>query len=187
MNGTKELDFGELVASNSGQSGNPRGKNVGNEVLPGQAASRCRSVRIGRILDPRPDRELDYTLALSIAESARTIGFLHPIAVRKVQTERKGRIRTKTVLVAGAHRLAAARHLGHERIDCLFVSNDDDTSVQLVQVGEDLFRKHLTVLRRAELVTKCGGTIEQFVPCGFHSCVPKSTELFRLVLVDASP
>jgi ParB family transcriptional regulator, chromosome partitioning protein len=105
---------------------------------------------VSRILDPNPDRELDDTLVFSIAESARTIGFLHPIAVRKGQVEGKSR----TVLVAGAHRLAAARHLGYERIECVFVDYGDDTSVQLVQVGEDLFRKHVTVLRHAELVAK---------------------------------
>jgi hypothetical protein len=59
-----------------------------------------------------------------------------------------------TVLVAGAHRLAAARHLSYERIKCVYIDYDDETSVQLVQVGEDLFRKHVTVLRQAEQVTK---------------------------------
>jgi ParB-like chromosome segregation protein Spo0J len=154
MKGTKELDFGESAASSTGQSNNARRKNGSNQALPGQAADRCRSVRISKILDPQPDRELDYTLVFSIAESARTIGFLHPMAVRKVQIERRGKLRTKTVLLAGAHRLAAARRLGYERIDCIYVEYDDDTSVQLVQVGEDLFRKQVTVLRRAELVTK---------------------------------
>jgi ParB-like chromosome segregation protein Spo0J len=58
------------------------------------------------------------------------------------------------VLVAGAHRLAAARHLGYERIHCEFIYYNDDITAQLVQVGEDLYRKHVTVLRHAELVTR---------------------------------
>ena len=99
-------------------------------------------------------RELDWALVFSITESARTIGFLHPIAVREHQIERKGKLRTKTVLVAGAHRLAAARRLSYERIDCIYIDYNDDTTVKLVQIGEDLFRKQLTVLRHAELLTK---------------------------------
>ena len=158
MKGTKELDFGELD-TNTQERGDDRAsdahKNNGDiGALPGQAVDRCKSVRISKILDPEPDRELDYALVFSIAESARTIGLLHPIAVRKLQIERKGKLRTKTVLVAGAHRLAAARHLGYERIQCIYLDYDDDVSVELVQIGEDLFRKHVTVLRHAELVAK---------------------------------
>jgi ParB-like chromosome segregation protein Spo0J len=79
---------------------------------------------------------------------------LQPIAVREQKIERKGKLRIRIVLVAGAHRLAAARHLQYERVDCIYVDFEDEASVQLVQIGEDLFRKHLTVLRQAELVTK---------------------------------
>ena len=68
------------------------------------------------------------------AESARTIGFLHPIAVRKVQIKKRSKLRTEIVLVAGAYRLEAARYLGHERIECKFVYYDDDPSVQSVQI-----------------------------------------------------
>jgi ParB-like nuclease domain len=158
MKGTRELDFGELDAA-SRERGDDRAldirtKNGGNQTLPGQAADHCRLLRVRKILDPEPDRELDHDLVCSIAESVRTIGFLHPIAVRKVQIEKKSRLRTKIVLVAGAHRLEAARYLGHEFIECKFVHYDDDPSVQLVQIGEDLFRKQLTVLRQSELLTK---------------------------------
>jgi ParB-like chromosome segregation protein Spo0J len=154
-----ELDLGEVsnARQDDGRASDPsrtRDHASKNAGLPGQEADRCRSIRLSKILDPEPDRQLDWALVFSIAESARTIGFLHPIAVRKVQIKRKSKFRTKTVLVAGAHRLAAAHYLVHERIDCRYVDNDDATSVQLVQIGEDLFRKQLTVLQQAELVTK---------------------------------
>jgi ParB-like chromosome segregation protein Spo0J len=159
MRRTKELDFGETVASSARQSDNDRPSDAsrtrdyarGKAALPGQAVDRCRSVRLRKILDPEPDRQLDGALVCSIAESARTIGFLHPVAVRKVQGSK---LRIRTVLVAGAHRLAAARHLGYERIQCIYLDYADDVSVELVQIGEDLFRKHVTVLRHAELVAK---------------------------------
>lgn len=130
----------------------PGTKNDGNKEQPGEY--RCKSLPIGKILDPEPDRELDHDVVSSMVKSARTIGILHPIAVRKIQTKRKGKLRTKTVLVAGAHRLEAARCLRYERIDCIYIDYDDDTTVKLVQIGEDLFRKHLTILRGAELFAK---------------------------------
>jgi ParB-like nuclease domain len=155
MKGTKdlELDFGELVDGNDPAS-DARKDRGRDKVLPGQAVHRCKSVRVSKILDPEPDRELDWALVFSITESARTIGFLHPIAVREHHIERKGKLQTKTVLVAGAHRLAAARRLDYERIDCIYIEYHDDTTVKLVQIGEDLFRKQLTVLRHAELLTE---------------------------------
>jgi ParB family chromosome partitioning protein len=103
---------------------------------------------------PESDRKLDHDLACSIAESARIVGFIQPIAVRKVKVERGSKVRMKIAVIAGAHRLQAARLLGHERIDCKFIENDDETFAQLVQIGEQLFRKHLTVLSQSELVMK---------------------------------
>jgi hypothetical protein len=87
MRRTKVLDLGETLDSSTRPSDNrasdasatrdqARGKN--GPALPGQAVDRCRSVRVRKILDPEPDRELDWALVFSIAESARTIGFLLP-------------------------------------------------------------------------------------------------------------
>jgi ParB-like chromosome segregation protein Spo0J len=153
MRRTKELEL-DLGEASTARPDDDRASDRKKADLPGREADRCRSIRLSRILDPEPDRELDWALVSSIAESARTIGLLHPIAVREVQIKRKSKTRTKTVLVAGAHRLEAARHLGYERIQCLFLDYNDDSTAQVVQVGENLFRKHLTVLRHAELITK---------------------------------
>jgi ParB-like chromosome segregation protein Spo0J len=112
-----------------------------------------RSVRVRNIIDPKRDRELDHDQVCAIAESANIIGFLHPIAVRSVEVKKGSKVRKKTVLVAGALRLEAAKFLQHERIDCIYVDGDE-TFVQLVQIGEDLFRKHITVLRQSELLAK---------------------------------
>jgi ParB-like chromosome segregation protein Spo0J len=122
-------------------------------ALPGQAAHRYRSVRVDRIIDPERDRKLDHDHVCAIAESAEIIGFLHPIAVRSVEIKKGSKVRTKTVLVAGALRLEAARFLDRDRIDCIYVDGDE-TFVQLVQIGEDLFRKQITVLRRSELLAQ---------------------------------
>lgn len=111
------------------------------------------SIRVKKVIDPVRDRELDHDLVCAIAESAKITGIIHPIAVRRVSVDNGSEVRHRTVLVAGAHRLAAAGFLSHDRIPCRYVEGDDEF-VQLVQLSEDLFRKHLTVLRRSELLAK---------------------------------
>jgi len=82
MKPTKELDFGELDSDTqerrSPRASDAHSNNAGNRTLPGQAVDRCKSVCISKILDPEPDRELDYALVFGIAESARTVGSFIP-------------------------------------------------------------------------------------------------------------
>ena len=110
-----------------------------------------KAIKVNKIVDAGDDADFDHYLACEIANSARIVGIIQPIAVRRVQFERDGETRSKIALIAGRHRLAAAGYLGLERIDCVFVESADDAFVRQVQVAEDLFRKHLTVLRSAEL------------------------------------
>ena len=57
------------------------------------------------------------------------------------------------VLIAGHHRLAAAKLLGWERIDCV-VMRGDKIDRQLWRTAENLYRADLTKLQRAEGVNK---------------------------------
>lgn len=102
------------------------------------------------IVVPDGRGELDYELVFQIQESfAFTNGEpLSPIIVRYV-TGRKGKVRE---LVCGAHRLGAVRGAGLKFIDCLVVDADDEQAT-LLWHGEDLFRKQLSVLRKAEVLT----------------------------------
>jgi ParB-like chromosome segregation protein Spo0J len=107
-------------------------------------------IRVKKILLPKSDAQLDEKTVAGIAESIQVFGQLHPIAVRRV-TERQedGETTEKIVLVAGAHRLEAVKRLGRKKIPCSYVEGDE-TDAQLVQLGENLWRKTLTVLRHAE-------------------------------------
>jgi ParB-like chromosome segregation protein Spo0J len=116
--------------------------------------SKYGTVRVDRILTLPIHDQLDENVVSSIAESFPLSGGgpINPITVRRVGAKQDG-VKVKTVLVAGAHRLAAARCSGMKRIDCTFFEGDENDA-RIVQIEEDLFRKHLTVLQHAELLAE---------------------------------
>lgn len=107
-------------------------------------------INVKNILLPKSDDELDERIVAAIAESILLFGLLHPIAVRSITEEQEdGETAEKGVLVAGAHRLEAMKRIGRKKIPCYYVQGDE-IDAQLVRLGEDLWRKNLTVLRQAE-------------------------------------
>src|SRR5262249_49378835 len=56
-------------------------------------------------------------------------------------------------LVAGAHRLAAAKALGWKKIDC-FVVDFDDANVELWEIDENLMRSELDAAEHARLTKR---------------------------------
>jgi len=63
------------------------------------------------------------------------------------------------VLVTGAHRLAAAKKLGWERIDCVEIDNDDITA-ELWELSENLHRLDLTKEQRDEHIRRYAELLE---------------------------
>jgi hypothetical protein len=112
-------------------------------------------VRVDRVLTLPVHDELDDDVVNSIAESFPLAGggLINPITVRRVREQEDGEEVVKTVLVAGAHRLEAARRAGMKHINCTFFEGDE-TEARIVQIEENLFRRDLTVLQRAELLAE---------------------------------
>jgi ParB-like chromosome segregation protein Spo0J len=81
-----------------------------------------------------------------IAESMKKIGLRTPPSVRK-------RDNGDIELVAGLHRLEAAKSLGWKQIDCI-VMKGGKIQRQLWTIAENLHRSDLTALQRAEHVAK---------------------------------
>src|SRR5262249_41633707 len=90
-----------------------------------------------------------------------------PITIREVNRDRTDAI-TGASLIAGAHRLEAARSLGWSEIDA-FVLDGDEVEARLWEIAENLHRKELTALQRAELVSdwvavankRCGQVVQK--------------------------
>jgi ParB family chromosome partitioning protein len=111
-------------------------------------------VRIEKIRSPHSDDGLDQDLVSSIAESMQVHGQVSPIVVRRViEQRRNGGESARIALVAGGHRLQAAKLIGQEKIACVYLEGDE-TAARIVQIAENLFRKDLTVLKRAEMLTE---------------------------------
>lgn len=86
-------------------------------------------------------RKLNDDKVNSLVESFKAIGQLQPITVAR----ENGGYR----LIAGLHRIEAARSLGWEAIEAT-VFDGDDVELELAEIDENLMRNDLTVLEQGE-------------------------------------
>ena len=101
-------------------------------------------------------RHLDAAKVENIAASMAELGLQQPISI---WASEDGAV---VELVAGAHRVEAAKKLGWEKIDCIFVDMDD-LDRQLWQIDENLIRADLTDLERAQHTAKRAEVVRQKV------------------------
>ena len=94
-------------------------------------------------------RALSNDAVERLAKSMAEIGLRHPVSVRIVDEMMvDGELTAGVpVLVAGAHRLAAAKALGWDRIECIEV-DDDAITAELWELAENLHRLDLTKEQR---------------------------------------
>jgi len=86
-------------------------------------------------------RKLDENKVRTIADSFAAIGQLQPITVVRYD----GMYR----LVAGLHRLEAAKRIGWQTIEAT-IFDGDEVEVELAEIDENLMRNDLTVLEQGE-------------------------------------
>ena len=106
-------------------------------------------------------REVDDEVVKRLAESMDRIGLQNPIQVRHnfgidPDTGEYERDLDKGgfALVAGAHRVEAARRLGWGRIEAFVLDDPSPDELALVEVDENLVRSELTPLDRGRFVAK---------------------------------
>jgi hypothetical protein len=91
-------------------------------------------------------RPIDKAAVERLAESMKAIGLQTPISIWADDKDRP-------VLVAGHHRLEAARALGWEQIECCFVAMDADDRRRW-EIAENLHRAELTVQQRSDQIAE---------------------------------
>ena len=108
-------------------------------------ARRAQEIALDRIDVGGNVRELDAEHVAALAGSMAVRGLIVPVAVRPLEGER-------FALVAGEHRLAAARELGWSTIAAVISEQAEGTSGD--QGAENVLRKTLTPLEEARAVEK---------------------------------
>ena len=144
-------------------------------------------------------REVDEAVVERLAESMDRIGLQNPIQVRHnfgidPDTGEYDRSLDQGgfALVAGRHRIEAARKLGWGRIEALVLDDPSPDILALVEVDENLARSELTPLHRGRFIARREELRRKLYPDARHGGDRKSqeyrdkikTELFGL---DSSP
>jgi len=106
-------------------------------------------------------RPLSNEAVQRLSVSMKDIGLRHPISVRVVdEMEIDGKLTSGVpVLVAGYHRLEAAKKLGWSHIDCIEV-DDDNLQAELWELAENLHRLDLTKEQRDEHIRRYAELLE---------------------------
>lgn len=114
-----------------------------------------------------------------LAESISILGMQTPITVRHIiyPEDHPGNELDRLELVTGARRLAAAKKLGWELIECFTVLGDDwdEIDAELWEIAENLHRQDLTALERDEQLARWLELQEQKL-AKFHSSQNETNE-----------
>ena len=95
---------------------------------------------------PRPLQTADVD---KLAASIREVGLIQPVTVRSVSAMHNGLVQRVFQIVAGHHRVAAARALGWTHIDAIVVQAEGHLEAELIEIDENLCRSELSVAQRA--------------------------------------
>lgn len=104
-------------------------------------------------------RDVDDSAVDRLAQSMSEVGLRTPISVRHY-TERPNFLPAQAstgdavVLWTGAHRLAAAKRLGWEQIECIVYFEGDEIDGQLWEIAENLHRAELTKAQRDDHIRR---------------------------------
>ncbi len=110
-------------------------------------------------------RELDASHVRELAGSIRELGLLNPVTIDQ-----------DNVLIAGLHRLEAARILGWTEIECT-VSRLEGLQAELAEIDENIVRSDLSVLEYGEMLLRRKEIYEQIHPEVKHGGDRKSKEI----------
>ena len=115
-----------------------------------------RSIEVEAIVIGERHRALSDDACNRLAASMKQIGLRNPISVRIVDDyiDEDGVVCDGVpLLVAGRHRLEAAKRLGWSHIDCVEVE-DDEIQAELWEIAENLHRLDLTKEQRDEHIRR---------------------------------
>lgn len=98
-------------------------------------------------------RDINTSAVSGIAASMKEIGQLTPIFVKRANVPIKGVMEPGYLLIAGNHRVEAARQLGWTDIDARVVAGES-LEAELIEIDENLCRAELTASQRAQAIKR---------------------------------
>jgi ParB-like chromosome segregation protein Spo0J len=131
------------------------------------AGMKISSPLIDDITVPERHRDLDQAKVAVLVESMRELGQLHPISVFGTEDS--------ITLVAGRHRLEAARQLGWAGIDAVYIEADE-LKRELIEIDENLCRAELRPADQAVAISRRKAIYEKLNPETAHGGDRKSAE-----------
>lgn len=96
-------------------------------------------INIQDIVIKNRKRALDTDKVITLADSIKRLGLLHPISIDE-----------HNILQAGLHRIEACKRLGWQTIPAIIRPNGDALLAELIEIDENLIRNELTVLEQSE-------------------------------------
>ncbi len=143
--------------------------------MPTPAGRRLESLFVEHIEVGTRHRAINADAVERLAASMTALGLRTPISVRyyedRPEWASEGEAGDTLILLTGAHRLAAAKQLGWERIDCYVYDEGDRIDAEMWEIAENLHRLDLTkeerdrqIRRYAELLERRDGQSAQDAP-----------------------
>lgn len=120
---------------------------VGKDVVD-PALFEPRSIPIDELITPE---NTDETNVSRLAESIAMQGLIHRIVVRRLPRSERPQKSRKYLIVSGADRYHALLRLDRAEIPCIICRRKD---VEYISAGENLFRKRLDVIERADCLIR---------------------------------
>lgn len=129
------------------------------------AGRRLESLFVEHIEVGERHRALDAGAVERLAASMDTLGLRTPISVRyyedRPEWASEGEAGDTLILITGAHRLAAAKRLGWERIDCYVYDDGDRIDAEMWEIAENLHRLDLTKDERDRQIRRYAELLKQ--------------------------
>ena len=120
-------------------------------------------VDIGLIQEGQRIRTLNHQQVEALEKSIADVGLLHPLMVFRCPIARDGQGMDGFGLIAGAHRLAACRNLGHTDVSVVIVEMDE-LHRTIAECDENLCGTQLSAAERAEFTDRRKRAYEQLHP-----------------------
>lgn len=112
--------------------------------------STVKTIEIAEIEPTKPNRPLSVTHVRDLEQSFGTTAFATAIVVRPITDDSE----YKWCVVAGFHRIEAAKHAGKKDVHAIIIEEASDFQLELIEIDENLLHRALTPAQEARAMAR---------------------------------